>query len=356
MATRETGLKSLADAAAAATQGVGRENFEIAFRRLTAGDDSSGLSDLLSRHRLAPLVYLNIERFNRAENTPAEILNRLKEAYFSTLAHNALQERKLRELLQAAAEAGADVIPIKGAAIAQTWYEQPGVRFAGDIDLLVREENLTRFDRAARSVGFTESPAPDRHWTRTYIHPEPPGVIVECQWNLWLNFRLGFPFDSFWDKTGEANLLGVPAALLDPVNEILLSAFHFASHHHYRGPLLWLHDIMLMLPETPEADAAPAGELLSFAGEYGCRRLLRSVFLLIEGFWGDARRGWSTLFSVQGERAERYKDMLLHRTAVRAMLKPEPWRGARLDMKMLLCALLLLEGRSTFGYFRRRFG
>jgi len=356
MLARENGLTLLADAAVAAAQGVDRFRFENAFQRLTRCSDAQGITRLLSRHRLSPLLYSNVERFETAADTPEGILNGIKEAYFSTLAFNALQERHLRELLRATANSGADVIPVKGVSTAQTWYQYPGVRFAGDLDILVRKKDLQRFDQAASATGFERSPTPDRHWTRTYIQTEVPGVIVECQWNLWFNFRLGYNFDSLWSNTEEKELMGIPVRVLNPAHEILLSAFHFASHHYYRGPLLWLHDIMLMLPKNPEAAPDLAAELQRFAAEYRCRRLLRSIFLLVEGFWCDNREGWSSLFGSRTQRGESSGDALLHRIAVRSMLNPAPWRQTGLDLKMLLCALLLLEGRSPAGYFRRRFG
>ncbi len=85
---------------------------------------------------------------------PKEVALALKTTYYQTAANNAVLFKELDRILAAFAEAEIPVIVLKGAALAQTLYPDPGLRPMGDLDLFVRPEDFNVRQPDAAGIGL----------------------------------------------------------------------------------------------------------------------------------------------------------------------------------------------------------
>jgi Uncharacterised nucleotidyltransferase len=77
-----------------------------------------------------------------AEGSAQGPLAALKALYCATAIRNTLLYRELEALLRALRTLGAPVIALKGAALADTVYQDRALRPMSDVDLMVRKEQL----------------------------------------------------------------------------------------------------------------------------------------------------------------------------------------------------------------------
>lgn len=90
-------------------------------------------------YNLIPRLYRNLT----THNLPQESLQQLKGIYRATWAQNQLRFFELKKLFADFSKAGiSDPLLLKGAALTLFYYREFGLRPMGDIDILVRKENI----------------------------------------------------------------------------------------------------------------------------------------------------------------------------------------------------------------------
>jgi len=150
--------------------------------------------------------------------------------------------RPLAELLQACADAGLEIIVLKGAALAETVYPRPSLRWFGDLDVLVRPEDAERARTLLMGLGYVcDDAAWDdlaaRHSCQVnfFKHTDKGPVVVELHTDLLNNllFRDQVQVDhaGLWTRARPATLAGVATRVLGPEDQILHLCLHLASHY-----------------------------------------------------------------------------------------------------------------------------
>ncbi|HET9481621.1 MAG TPA: nucleotidyltransferase family protein [Candidatus Polarisedimenticolia bacterium] len=91
---------------------------------------------------LAPLVFRSLSHPEPGRLCPAGFLHQLSRAAHAASFRSLQQRRELARLLESLGERGIEPILLKGAALACTVYDEPGLRTMKDFDLLVREEEM----------------------------------------------------------------------------------------------------------------------------------------------------------------------------------------------------------------------
>jgi hypothetical protein len=76
-------------------------------------------------HRLSPLLYRHLSDRRAA---PAHVVDALEQRYFSNAARNLFIGAALSRVLEALAGAGVPAMPLKGAALVNAVYPDPGLR------------------------------------------------------------------------------------------------------------------------------------------------------------------------------------------------------------------------------------
>jgi len=102
-----------------------------------------------NRQGVTPLLHAWLKR--RPDIVPdASSASRVHDAYWSTHFHNGLLLAELVRVRRAAAEAGVDVMALKGARLAADYYPLAALRPLGDLDLLVRPRARYRRNQVVR--------------------------------------------------------------------------------------------------------------------------------------------------------------------------------------------------------------
>ncbi|RMI02074.1 MAG: hypothetical protein D6681_10565 [Calditrichaeota bacterium] len=194
---------------------------------------------------------------------PPALLNALAESYYATLARNTLLLQELERIVEAFEQAGIDVIVLKGAALAQTVYEDIGLRPMSDIDLLVRQGYLEQAVRIAQGMGYGEmipegqkailAEEVDRHAVFAKDN-----IALELHWNIVggkEDWRTP-PLDWVWEQTKPIAVSGHSGRTLKlSVNILFLSAHQALQHGLATGRLLWMHDVYrLLFQRGPDMD------------------------------------------------------------------------------------------------------
>lgn len=83
----------------------------------------------------------------------------------------------LRGVRAAALAAGAEVVPLKGAALLELGLYAPGERPMTDVDLLVRPEDLEVLEKVLASLGYSPMEGSSDAWLRPSPGNAPPAII-----------------------------------------------------------------------------------------------------------------------------------------------------------------------------------
>lgn len=185
----------------------------------------------------------------------------------------------LENVLREFAEAGIEVIPLKGTGLDVRFYDGPGRRKDGDHDLLVRPAQLSDAVRVLAEMGFqsfaSEAPPPAQWPEEFNKHHGPPLVLpaetgpnvpVELHWMLspsTSRFPLCDPealTDALWDRSRSGTLLGAPVRWPTPEDEALVLFLHAVRHLTYGPAGLYLRLAMLEDCARFMAEASPLDE------------------------------------------------------------------------------------------------
>jgi len=169
---------------------------------------------------------------------------RLRARAAEVTARNLLLIEELTGLLGRLAEAEVPVVPVRGPVLSERLHGDPARRPAGDLDLLVRTEDLDRLDGVLKGAGYADM---DRrpgfarafYYTTKYFRDRHGPLIVEPHWSLaYPPFLARLDMGPVWGRTLVETRFGVPVRRLAPDDELLHLALH-RVHHGPAAPLLW---------------------------------------------------------------------------------------------------------------------
>jgi len=195
---------------------------------------------------LSPLLY-GIMREQEME--PPAVEKSLRSVYIRNAARSTLLFATLSEILEGFAQQGVDVILLKGAALAESVYDNPALRPMMDLDLLIKRQHLSAAVQTLEARGFSA----------TLVEPRPGATLafdsqirfhradlaqtlVELHWGI-----LDAPFYQetlddawFWESARPAGKGG--ALVFGPEAQVIHLSAHMLLHHG--GPVwLGLHDL-----------------------------------------------------------------------------------------------------------------
>ena len=111
------------------------------------------LNGLADQQGTMPLLYRALRELS--DEVPANELASLKQYHQANLHKALLLSRELFRILDCLSAGGVEVLPYKGLALAEVVYGDIALRQAGDIDLLIRPDDLARIRNAVRDLGYT---------------------------------------------------------------------------------------------------------------------------------------------------------------------------------------------------------
>ena len=186
-------------------------------------------------------------------HVPVATKDRLKTERRLQVVRALAQEAELCRVASLFAASGVTLIPLKGVALSQELYGDPFMRSSGDIDILVRVEDVPRAEELLvglcyrNAIGFHSfSRRQQLHIIRSEHHHEyindESGIHIELHWRsyLWNEAQVSALWDGSLPSKWAAN-----GNQLSKVDNILFLADHGARHGWQR--LKWLSDLAMLM-------------------------------------------------------------------------------------------------------------
>lgn len=205
--------------------------------------------------RLAPLLYAVL----RSLPSPVPIQDRLRATWVAAKRQHLLGVEQLSQILAAFESEGVSVIALKGPALAEALYRDPGLRPFTDLDLLIPKADLPRALRlmpilgyhhldGGRPLEFELAYAGAACFVRR--RREPGDFPLDLHWEL-LNYpgtasASVMDVREVWDRAVKVGGWSRPVLGFCPEDLLIYLALHWAVHHALSG-LIWQLDLALLL-------------------------------------------------------------------------------------------------------------
>ena len=221
------------------------------------GIDWEGFIDLVERHRVHRLVDRNINQY-APEQIPANVRLALRDRSNQKRWQMLNLTAELVRLSKLFAQHDMFVLSFKGPLLSQQLFDDYGLRYSKDLDLLVKPQDLDQAEQLLLSNGYTRqkpdfvlTPRQKKAYLKeslhvSYYHPERQ-IIVELHWRLCSNPYL-LPSEYVQRMMSTAQQVPIAGAQITSLSDedtLLYLCLHGATHGWYR--LKWLCDISQFL-------------------------------------------------------------------------------------------------------------
>lgn len=198
-------------------------------------------------HDVGGLLYWNLKRANQLSFMPTEIRDTLTALYRDQFALYLIFASELERLLPLFDQAKVPVIILKGMALTENLYGDPGLRPAQDIDLLIHKQDWLKADRILRNEGYLIDHSHDEKvvWQHSYLHWE-KHVAVDLHWHITtvynFNRTTGINLAEMWAGAKKFSIGDASTLVFNPEDQLIYLAVHLAVHHNF-DTLIKLCDI-----------------------------------------------------------------------------------------------------------------
>ena len=207
---------------------------------------------------MSALVFAHASEAGLLPAMPAEVIEALQEYYGRSWLWNRRLRGEQSRIIALLAMQGIEVMVMKGVTLAERLYGEIALRPIGDIDLLVRPEDISACGRVLAANGYAPQPgrATPSQWhalvNRALALRHSEGFALDVHWALTSQpaYVASFPLAEIWRSARRIQLAGHPARQLSTADELRFLCFHYAAQHEDKR-LIWLVDIAEILRTLP---------------------------------------------------------------------------------------------------------
>jgi hypothetical protein len=203
----------------------------------------------LASLRLLPLLQPKLGRSVVSE----PLQTKVKEIYAQTRMRNRVLFSDLEELLHAFDQAGIQTLLLKGSALVQKYYRDPGLRPMVDLDVLVPTaqafdaihllESLGYQPEKEKNVNFSEKLVPFLHG---YAFESKSRAKVDLHWHV-LTECIGENDDEdFWESSIPMEIGNATTRILNPADQIIHLCVHGCRWSN-PSSIRWIADVQMVL-------------------------------------------------------------------------------------------------------------
>ncbi|WP_226667517.1 nucleotidyltransferase family protein [Metabacillus litoralis] len=206
---------------------------------------------LSKHHRIYPILYKNLKKFN-SDLIPPYVYKFLSVEYKRNTFKMLHLCAEIEYINKCFSEADIQLLFLKGPIIAHSVYGDISLRTSSDIDFLIPLSQLENAEALLANQGYIKDDYIKtvlndwkwRHHHVTYFHPEKK-IKLEIHWRLNPGPGNEPSFEELWRRKAKSNLFDAPTFFLGSEDLFLFLVSHGARHGWSR--LRWLYDIHLML-------------------------------------------------------------------------------------------------------------
>ena len=205
------------------------------------------------RHGISPLLYWNLSKIDNGKDAPEEVMTKLRKLYYGNAAWNMFLYDELSKVLKAFKDAGIDVIVLKGAFLAETIYKNIGLRPMGDVDLLIKKEDLQKVKKKLVQLMY-HAPVYPTKWHEQWqteqaeeIHytNQDKNIMIDVHWNIQppsIPFQIDI--NKFWENAQPVKIAGVETLMFTPEDLLQHLCLHLDKEINNGAlPFRWYCDI-----------------------------------------------------------------------------------------------------------------
>ena len=200
---------------------------------------------------LAPLLLMALRRNGVVADH--SVLTYLRTAYLREDLRSRIFHRVLGNVLSALTTRGVSQVVLKGAALAETVYDEPALRHSHDIDILLEEGDLFRAASMLSALGFAsarEEPGAGQYHVKL-THES--GLPVELHSRL---FRIPYytaPLGDMWARSQTQVIAGSSTRILSPADN-LLHVCALGTCSGSSDSLRWVCDAWHIIAQYPDLE------------------------------------------------------------------------------------------------------
>jgi hypothetical protein len=219
------------------------------------------------------------------------VLSELKKLTSAATGKALRATAELVRLSRGFATQGIPLLPLKGVMLSLQLYGDPAMRHSGDLDLMVRTEDVDRACDTLESLGYTSAlplaklPARTKALLRSHSYEcaywhQGLSLFVDIHWSqeLWTAAQTS----ELWNRCRSKEWRGVTLRQLDDDALLLFLCDHAAKHEWSR--IKWLSDVAMLLAIPRGSDWG--GDLWKLAARWDLERPLAEGALLVHWLYG----------------------------------------------------------------------
>ncbi len=250
--------------------------------------DWDSYTKLAQRHGVTVIAYKVLKQY--ADVVPDSALKVLQQSNSNSRRHALFQTAELVKLLGIFVGRGIEAIPLKGVYLAHQLYSDFAVRTSGDLDILVRPDNVETAEQILESNGYVCEIAGSsltilqKRYLRTHIHHyvfvhSESGLHVELHWSLgsWSEQQMEILWENITIQTWHN--LQIPTFSYEYL--LLVLCDHGAKHEWQC--LKWLSDVA---PLFESKDNINWDNVLTLARQLDLERVLAHSALMVHWVYG----------------------------------------------------------------------
>lgn len=217
------------------------DDTQINSTRLAAlsSDSWQLLLRLAAEQRVKSLFWHRLKEKGLADIVPPNVTDELNVGMRQNIINNLRRYGELRKLISRLDAEGIPLIALKGIFLADTVYENIGLREMNDIDVLARSEDLTKISDILVGIGYSPLHPISAKVTLQTCHHMPPLIKAgyakfEIHWNLMGLDESGYIAPAvFWERAMPVQVQGCKALALSPTDLLLHICYHTSYHHRF---------------------------------------------------------------------------------------------------------------------------
>ena len=198
---------------------------------------------------------------NTCPQLPERVIQELQNAHDDIVAHHITNIVELKKLLTLLHDHNLPAIPFKGAALG-AFYRRASERQWGDLDIIIRKQDVRSIVRLLESVGYRDVVQPDgltldellgKH--HAYYMDSPDGrVQIDIHWSL-TEYRdeIRYSTDSIWEYAIEQPFFDIHTTMLSPEHLLLTTCIHHGARNGW-DELRLIVDLDQLITAHPNAD------------------------------------------------------------------------------------------------------
>lgn len=199
-------------------------------------------------HRMTGMLFAFLRDNVSADLLPADHMEHIRGHYRHTAVRTLHIRSEFVKAVRALQAENIEVMALKGVALIDSVYRDPGVREMSDVDLLVKAEFADRAQEIARSLGYEAggSVSPEhKHLPRLHNHDRELSFEIHTH-IVGSDSPLHFDIDTFWQHARPVTLHGMDVFVPSPEHMLLHVSLHFFQDRRFTSgsSLKQLNDVI----------------------------------------------------------------------------------------------------------------